>query len=129
MFIELDKKGNIAASADFKFSDSAIETSRNIVHGYDGKLYFEDEVPTTPVEILQSRKLWELKKSRDKYKENWGYSDNIYSNLKDGLTSNPELLEKYRDFLSNLITKYDTFKGAIKTAQTQEDLDKIEIAF
>ena len=51
-FYTTNDDGSITASADFKFADDAVETDREIVRGHDGKLYFVDEVPERPQEIV-----------------------------------------------------------------------------
>jgi len=51
-FYTTNDDGSIAAAAGFKFSDDCLEADREIVRGYDGKMYFADEVPEpTPEEI------------------------------------------------------------------------------
>ena len=37
------------------------ETDKNILRGWDGKFYFEDELPETPQEIINKRRIEELK--------------------------------------------------------------------
>lgn len=39
------KKGQITASAEYPFDYEAIKTDKKIVHGPDGQLYFEGEIP------------------------------------------------------------------------------------
>ncbi|GHU26823.1 hypothetical protein FACS1894152_2240 [Bacilli bacterium] len=92
---------------------------------------FEEEVepPAPSLELLKSWKKCYLKQARDKYKEDWGYSDNIYNNLKDGLMNDPAELQKYRDFLRELIVKYDSYNLRIDRATTKEELDSIKIEF
>jgi molecular chaperone GrpE (heat shock protein) len=128
-YIELDPEGNILQSGNFKFSENTVETEEEIVRGHDGVLYLQSKLPPVPLEILKNDRLVELKQKRDEYKIAWGYSDNTYNNLKDGLTNNPELLEKYKDFLRDLIEKYDSFKTAIENASDVEELEQIEIKF
>lgn len=48
MYYIIDEKGQITMSADFRFAEDCIETEKNIVTGFDGKLYFEGEEPVKP---------------------------------------------------------------------------------
>lgn len=45
-FYRLDKNNNIIDSADFKYSEDCLETEKNIIRGFDGKLIFEEETKT-----------------------------------------------------------------------------------
>ena len=65
MFYTTDKDGNIIAAADFKFSEQALETDKEILRGFDGKLYFEDELPEKSITILKEEKLFEINNAYD----------------------------------------------------------------
>lgn len=43
MYIELDENNKIISSADWKFSRSAILTTKEIVRNKDGELVFKEE--------------------------------------------------------------------------------------
>ncbi|GHU28736.1 hypothetical protein FACS1894152_6710 [Bacilli bacterium] len=110
-------------------SDRYFETTEKEYKEHPENFEEEVEQPAPSLELLKSWKKCYLKQARDKYKEDWGYSDHIYSNLKNGLMDDPNLLQKYRDFLIDLIEKYDSFDRQIKEATTKEELDTIEIEF
>ena len=52
MYVLLNSDGSIAASADHKFPGS-VKVDYNVVRGYDGKLYKEDECPTKPESLVK----------------------------------------------------------------------------
>lgn len=54
MFIQLDVNGLILSSATWQVDETYIETNKNVVRGYDGKLYFEGEAPEKPIEAVQA---------------------------------------------------------------------------
>ena len=41
MFIQLNENNEIIASADFKFTEDAIETDKRIIRNWDGRIVFE----------------------------------------------------------------------------------------
>ena len=45
MFYRVDNNGNIIDYANFQYDDS-VETEKNIIRGFDGKLIFEEETQT-----------------------------------------------------------------------------------
>lgn len=46
MFYRIDEKNNIIDSADFKYADDCLQTDKNIIRGFNGKLVFEEETQT-----------------------------------------------------------------------------------
>ena len=44
MFYRLNEEKKIIDCADFKYANDCLETNKNIVCGFDGKLVFEDEL-------------------------------------------------------------------------------------
>lgn len=44
MFYRIDKNNNIIDNANFKYADDCLQTEKNIVRGFDGQLYFEEEL-------------------------------------------------------------------------------------
>lgn len=46
MFYRIDKENNIIDSAEFKYADDCLETDKNIVRSFNGKLVFEEETLT-----------------------------------------------------------------------------------
>ena len=67
MFIQLNKNNEIIASANFKFAEDAIETDKEVVRNYDGKLVFEGEETEVPLEQLKQEKIKELKQNCQDY--------------------------------------------------------------
>ena len=67
MFIQLNKNNEIIASANFKFVEDAIETDKEVVRNYDGKLVFEGEEAEKPLEQLKQEKIKELKQNCQDY--------------------------------------------------------------
>jgi hypothetical protein len=66
------KDGKIDQSGNFKFAGDALETDKNIVRGWDGILYFEDEVPVMPLDEAKSRKRAEITAARNAAIDNGG---------------------------------------------------------
>lgn len=60
MFYTTDKDGNILAAANFRFSNEAVETNKQILRGLDGKLHFEDDTELISIELLKVNKLSEI---------------------------------------------------------------------
>lgn len=59
MFYRLREDGTILDKANFKYADDCLETNKNIVRGFDGKLMFEEETQTT--EYLDEKEKFEVK--------------------------------------------------------------------
>ena len=51
---------SIAASSDSKFAWNCLETEHQIVRGYDGKLYFADDAPKKPEELIRQERVAEF---------------------------------------------------------------------
>jgi hypothetical protein len=65
MYVLLNSDGSIAASADHKFPGS-VKVDYNVVRGYDGRLYKEDECPVKPQELIEAEAFAALRAERDK---------------------------------------------------------------
>ena len=133
MFIQLNENNEIIASSSFKFSEDAIETNKEVVRNWDGKLVFkgeETEKPEPSLEELKANKKAELKQKRDEYKSKNGFSQFIYENLEFNLIEDIDNEKaKWRAFLQDLIKQYDDYKNQINLAQSKEELDNINIIF
>lgn len=46
MFYRLDANNKIIDNANFKYADDCLETDKNIIRSFDGKLVFEEETKT-----------------------------------------------------------------------------------
>ena len=46
MFYRLDENNNIIDNANFKYAEDCLETNKNIIRGFDGRLIFEEETQT-----------------------------------------------------------------------------------
>ena len=55
-YYTLNPDGSIAASAEFKFSEDCQKTNKEIVRGYDGKLYFADKAPKKPQDLIAAER-------------------------------------------------------------------------
>lgn len=95
-FIKLNENNEIIASASFKVDNTYIETNKNIVRGFDGKLYFEEEKPDDTVykreiEILKLKqkcseeiyKIYPISKQIDILGRIGEYTDDDFNNMKD----------------------------------------------
>lgn len=65
MYVLLNSDGSIAASADHKFPGS-VKVKYNVVRGYDGRLYKEDECPVKPQSEVEAEAFAALRAERDK---------------------------------------------------------------
>ena len=133
MFIQLNENNEIIASASFKVDNTFIETDKEIVRNWDGKLVFEGEETERPqptLDELKELKKQELKQKRDEYKINSGFSSFVFENLEFGLVDNIESeKEKWETFLKDLIKKYDEYKNQINNSSSKKELDLIIIEF
>ena len=112
MFIKLNEQNEIIASANFKVDDSFIETNKNIVRGFDGKLYFEEDKPddTTykkEIEILELKQ----KYSEEIYKT-YPLSKQIDISGRIGEYTDTDF-EEMKDFIEEKIKKYKEEKNII----------------
>ena len=64
MFYRLDENNNITDSANFKYANDCLETEKNIIRGFDGKLMFEEETKTQ--EYLIEKQNFETKQENQK---------------------------------------------------------------
>lgn len=64
MFYRLNKKNNIIDYANFKYSEDCLETNKNIIRGFDGKLVFEEQTLTQ--EYLTAKQEFELNQNKEK---------------------------------------------------------------
>ena len=127
MFIQLNEKNEIIASASFKVDDTFIETNKNIVRGFDGKLYFEEEKPEKSLEELKKEKIQELKNNCQKY---------IYSkypiykqlNAANGLATEEEI-NLMNSFINETRLLCKEIEQKINSVKTQKELEKISTNF
>lgn len=127
MFIQLNKNNEIIASASFKVDDTFIETNKNIVRGFDGKLYFEEEKPEKSLEELKKEKIRELKNNCQKY---------IYSkypiykqiNVANGLATEEEISQMIT-FIQKARLICEEKEQQINSVKTQKELEKISTNF
>lgn len=64
MFYRLDKNNNIIDNANFKYAEDCLETDKNIVRDFNGKLIFEEETKTQ--EYLKAEQEFEKEKIKQK---------------------------------------------------------------
>ena len=127
MFIQLNKNNEIIASASFKVDDTFIETNKNIVRGFDGKLYFEEEKPDKSLEELKKEKIQGLKNNCQKY---------IYSkypiykqlNAASGLATEEEVSQMIT-FIQKARLICEEKEQQINSVKTQKELEKISTNF
>ena len=60
MFYRLDKDNNIIDNANFKYAEDCLETDKNIIRDFNGKLVFEEETKTQ--EYLKAKQEFENEK-------------------------------------------------------------------
>lgn len=100
MFIKLNEKNEIVASATFQVDDSFIETNKNIVRALNGRLYFEDEKPDDSIykkemkiKALKTKysneiyDLYPISKQLDIIARIGGYTDDDFNNMKNYIES------------------------------------------
>ena len=107
-YIELNENNEIIASANFKFNNNAIENTREVVRGYDGKLYFKGEEPQRPTEEIKNIKksiikqnianeiyeVYPLTKQIDIIARIGGYTDEDYITMKNFIETK---IQEYRN--------------------------------
>ena len=80
MFYRLDKNNNIIDKADFKYSKDCLETNKNIIRTFDGKLIFEEKTQTQEYLIAKQefennqnkeKEILQIKKQLEKYSEDF----------------------------------------------------------
>jgi hypothetical protein len=107
-FYRLKEDGKILDKANFKYAEDCLQTDKNIVRGYDGGLYFEDEEPEKPQEIID--------------KENaLKYEDLIISKIRERYTIDQELaILRQRDTKPQEFAEYDAYVEQCKLEVKQE---------
>ena len=105
MFYKLNGNGNIESTSSIKRNDNWLETTRNIIRGCDGKLYFEDEAPLKSLEELKAEKIAELSTAYNNYlKSGFSYNGN-YFNIDEVARANLKTkIEVCEDLTSNNYT-------------------------
>ena len=106
MFVQLNENNEIIASASFKVDDTFIETNKNIVRGFDGKLYFEGE--RTEEELAEEKRQHELAEKQgeiDKLQKYLTDTDYVVVKISEAMVSGSkqlinELKNKYADVLN-----------------------------
>ena len=120
MFVQLNEKNEIIASASFKVDDTFIETNKNIVRGFDGKLYFEGE--RTEEELAEEKRQQELiEKQReiDKLKKYLSDTDYEVIRIVEAMISGDIQL------INELKSKYsDVLKERVKVRKQINELEK-----
>ena len=64
MFYRLNKKNNIIDYAPFKYGDDCLETNKNIIRSFDGRLIFEEETKTQ--EYLTAKQEFDFNQNKEK---------------------------------------------------------------
>ena len=57
--------GSVSSYAKYKFDENAIVAPELIVQGYDGKYYFESQLPEKPLDLAKQEKRAEINAARD----------------------------------------------------------------
>lgn len=124
------KQVNVGLGDNVEFYKSIGYTEQEVEQDYKGNWYLKGYSIEPDIEELKKQKKQELKQKRDKYKEESNFNDFVFENLEFGLVEdiNNER-EKWRNFLKNLISRYDYYKKQINKATTKQDLDNINILF
>lgn len=112
-YIELNENNEIIASSDFKFSENAIQNTREVVRGYNGKLYFKGEEPEKSSEEIKNIKksivkqditneiyeIYPLTKQIDIIARIGGYTDEDYISMKNFIETK---IQEYKNQKENL---------------------------
>lgn len=124
------KQVNVGLGNNINFYKSIGYELQEVEQDYKGQYYLKGYAPQKTLEELKQEKLKELKRERDKYKEESNFNSFVFENLEFGLVEdvNNER-EKWRNFLKNLIKKYDDFKKQIINIQTEEEIINLKISF
>lgn len=110
-YIELNENNEIIAAADFKFNDNAIQNTRKVVRGYNGKLYFENEKPLEPQEQIKNRNILLIKQQITK---------EIYETYP--LTKQIDIIARIGDYTDDDFNTMKTFiESKIQNYKTQKN--------
>jgi hypothetical protein len=120
MFIELDANGNVLAAADFRFSDSCVETEEEIVRGDDGKLYFLGSEPEGD-EISRLKREIILKKQAELEKTFYS-SYPLHKQCNIGIFGNEEEREAFEEFHHSHVSTFDAFVNLVEGCITLAEL-------
>ena len=113
VYYRIDKENNIIDSADFKYADDCLQTDKNIVRGYDGKLYFEDNEPVKPQELIEKEEMAH-------------YENLIVSKIRERYTIDQELaILRQRDTKPQEFAEYNGYVEQCKLEAKQE-IDKLQ---
>jgi hypothetical protein len=63
-WIEL-KDGKIVASAGYRFSETCVKAEKPVIRGYDGGMYYEDDLPEKPQNVINEERIRELQNRLD----------------------------------------------------------------
>lgn len=130
MFIQLNKYKEIIASADFKFAEDAIETDKEVVRNWDGKLVFEDEKTKKPEPTLEELKQEKIKELKQNCQD---YIYSVYPIYKQLNIINPlsDYANEDRIAMNNFLDKQRAIcnnkEEEINKAISKEELDNIQI--
>lgn len=59
------KDGRIVASAGYRFSETCIKAEKPVVRGYDGGMYYEDDLPEKPQSVINAERITALQNRLD----------------------------------------------------------------
>ena len=129
MFIQLNKNNEIIASADFKFAEDVIETDKEIVRNWDGRLVFKGEETEAPQPTLEELKQEKIKELRQNCQD---YIYSVYPIYKQMNIINP--LSDYSNedritmnaFLDKQRTICNEKEKQINEAESREEIEEIE---
>ena len=114
MFYRIDENNNIIDYANINYSPDCIETQKNIVRGFDGRLYFEEETKTDNY-IQREQKYLEVINARETIEHLKKWFDVDYTRLE----------QKYRRLHTLLLlcdngtTPYDMLIWLYKEAEVK----------
>jgi hypothetical protein len=124
MFIELDANGNVLAAADFRFSDSSVETEEEIVRGDDGKLYFLGSEPESD-EIGRLKREIILKKQAELEKTFYS-SYPLYKQCNIGIFGSEGERAAFEEFHHSHVSAFDAFVSLVDGCTTLAELQACE---
>lgn len=127
MFYKLDEKNNILASASFQVDNTYIRTDKEIVRGFDGRLYFKGDEPKKSLDQLKQEKINQLKencRSSILAKYSLEKQQSIANHFMDYTEKDSE---KMKAFMSKMNELYKQKKKAIQGSNSEDELKAIDI--
>lgn len=135
MYVKLDTSGKILYSAEWKVDETYIETNNAVLRGYDGGLYYEDELPIPPepteeekAAALQAQYTAPIQSILDGEAQKLGYDNclSVCSYVDTGVSKYDTEGKAFRQWRSDVWSKafelLEQIKAGEATMPTEEEL-------